>query len=435
MKRFIAAVSFLFLLQGSLHALTLQEGLKTVSSRGRDVVIAQEEASRSEEDVRIVRSHLLPKVDIYAHQTWLRYEPEAEFGPAGPVALSEKASFTYGFQLKQLIYDFGKTTSLLRAARYGLSTGRLNIGKVRNLTALGFIRAYFDLLEAESLLGVAEHEVQRFEAHLNDTRAFYEEGLIIRNDLLQAEVLLSDAEQRSITAENLYQMRVSEINRLILRPLNDPVKAEDIEFSPMLDVPLEDAWKEADGNRAEIKSIDYAIKAAEAGLKSLRAGYLPTLYIAGGYEFQENRYMVHESNWSLITGLTMNIFEGGATRAKVGKKETEIRRLRAEREKLLDGIHMQVKRAYLDLKGSMHKVSVTKKVVKQARENLRLQKIRYSEGVGTATEVTDAVALLTTAESNYYRALYDTRRAQAGLLYSMGRNLSASYGRQQGGVR
>ena len=37
----------------------------------------------------------------------------------------------------------------------------------------------------------------------------------------------------------------------------------------------------------------------------------------------------------------------------------------------------------------------------QAEENLRLQRLRYQEGVGTATEVLDAVTLLTTAEIEF----------------------------------
>jgi outer membrane protein TolC len=74
-------------------------------------------------------------------------------------------------------------------------------------------------------------------------------------------------------------------------------------------------------------------------------------------------------------------------------------------------------------------MDVTKAAVAQAEENLRLQRLRYKEGVGTATEVLDAVTLMTTAESNSWKSLYGVKRAEAVLLYSMGRDLTGAYGK------
>jgi outer membrane protein TolC len=65
--------------------------------------------------------------------------------------------------------------------------------------------------------------------------------------------------------------------------------------------------------------------------------------------------------------------------------------------------------------------------VGQAEENLRINRVRYEEGAGTATEVLDAVTLLTTAETNQHRALYDFRRAEASVFYSTGRDLVEVY--------
>ena len=65
--------------------------------------------------------------------------------------------------------------------------------------------------------------------------------------------------------------------------------------------------------------------------------------------------------------------------------------------------------------------------VSQAAENLRLQRLRYQEGVGTSTEVLDAVTLMTASETNAWKANFGVRRAEAALLYAMGRDLAAAY--------
>jgi len=59
--------------------------------------------------------------------------------------------------------------------------------------------------------------------------------------------------------------------------------------------------------------------------------------------------------------------------------------------------------------------------IAQAEENLRINRERYREQVGTATEVLDAQSLLTETTSNYYRALYDRAIAQAEVLKAQGK--------------
>lgn len=79
------------------------------------------------------------------------------------------------------------------------------------------------------------------------------------------------------------------------------------------------------------------------------------------------------------------------------------------------------------MKNAQEKILVTKDAIAQAEENLRINKIRYEEGIGTATDVIDAIAILTTAETNYYRAIYEFKKAEAGFLFAIGQNLLSAY--------
>ena len=130
----------------------------------------------------------------------------------------------------------------------------------------------------------------------------------------------------------------------------------------------------------------------------------------------------------MIAGATFNLFGGGATNARVHINTSELASLRITRDKIVDAVRLDVKAAYLNLQSSQQQVEVTKTAVAQAEENLRLQRLRYQEGVGTATEVLDAVTLLTSTQTGRLRAQYGFERAEAGLLYSMGRDLTGMYG-------
>jgi outer membrane protein len=409
------------------HALSLEEGLKVVTETGRDVRIAQSDEAIARDAVSLARSPWLPSVDLYGRETWLKDEPAAKT-PFGAFPTSQDQFLTYGVRATQLLYDFGKTSSNVNAAEYNLKSSEIETSRQKSAAALDFIIAYIDLLESDKLLQVAGEEVKNYEAHKKDTEARFSAGVITKNEVLQVDVTLADSRQRLLTAENLRSLRESKLNSLLLRPLNDPVTAEEIKASPAASLTLEEAWISAEG-RSRLREIDAAIAAKEQSIKAVQAEFLPTFYVSAGYEYGENKYLVHQDNWSAIAGVNINLASGGASSSKAGMARAELRSLRLAREKLLDTIRLEVKSAYLDLRTSEQKIEVTKTAVASAEENLRLQRIRYKEGVGTATEVLDAVTLLTTAESNAWKSLYGFKRAEATFLNAADKDLVALYGK------
>ncbi len=426
MKRLCIGVTLLFLAPSIAFSLTLDEGLKIVAEKGRDVRIAGAVEDQAREDVALARSPLFPRVDLFASHTDLKSQPEAVFGPlTAPTA--QKDFNSYGFTVNQTIYDFGKTTSTLRASKYGLKAKEVDTFRTKNDAALEFIVAYLDLLESEKLVQVSHDEVDALKAHVSDTEALFSEGMITRNDVLQANVTLSDSQQRLLTAENAREIRASRVNSLLLRPLNEEVKAEEVSVGALPEVTLEDSWRMAEAERPELKEADAGIAAKQEEVKAVRAEYLPNIFVTGGYNYEENRYMTPDENWSVVAGVNLNIFAGGATSAKVGKAKAEEMALKLSRDKLLDRVMIEVKSAYLDLQSARQKLDVAQQAVEQAEENLRLVRLRYQEGVGTATDVLDAVTLKTRADTNYWDGVYGVRRAEARLQYAIGKDLVKAY--------
>jgi len=90
---------------------------------------------------------------------------------------------------------------------------------------------------------------------------------------------------------------------------------------------------------------------------------------------------------------------------------------------------LELKKYYLDAVNAMAAIQVAKDAISQAEENLRITKLKYTEGTGIARDVTDAIALRTLSETNYYRAVYDYCRAEVGYLHALGYNLKEEYGK------
>ncbi len=428
-----------------LPTLTLQEGLKIVTQEARLLRIATMNEDIARTEVGLARSRLLPSINAYVRQTFLAYQPGARFGPQ-EVYTSERSFLSYGVNLYQTIYDFGGDISLYNASKKAVSITENETRKIRNLISLEFTKAYLDLLEIEKLINVAEREVESLEAHLKDTIALFEEGMITKNEKLEIEVRLSDARQKLLSLKNQRSLYVSRINSLIMRPLDADFRTAEVEISaterqcdsateslqPNLQPSafcfgLSSAYEVAENLRPEIKAIDNEIEVLRLREKAKEREYYPRLFLQAGYEFTENRYMLHEDNWSLVFGLNVNLFSGGLTSSEITRLRAQQMQLLEERKRLIDDIRLEVKRYFIELKNASERLDVTERAISQAEENLRINKIRFEEGVGKSTDVLDAIALLSLAETNYYRAKYEYLRAKAGLLYSMGKDIKTGF--------
>jgi outer membrane protein len=406
--------------------LSIAEGLKIATQDNRVLKIAEFNRGMAEQDVNIAISRYFPSINAGANYTMLARQPGANFGPMS-VYTSEREFPAYGINFHQTLFDFFAREALFRASRDSLELTRTDIFRTRNVVALEFVNSYFTLLEADKLLAVGQKEVDALESHARMAGNLFEAGTITKNDMLQAEVRLSDARQRLLTLKNLRSYYASVINRILARPLNQQI----LPLEPAGETPplptLEIVWDNALRNRPEMKMSDYEIKINEMKENAKKAEFLPSFYAEGGYNYSRNRYMLYDDNWSVIFGVKMNLFSGGATKAELSKLKLRSEQLREQHRRISDDVKLEAERYYLDRKSASENISVTKEAVKQATENLRINTVRYEEGVGTATDVLDAISLLTLAEKNLYKALYDLKRAHAGLLYATGEDLTLSY--------
>ena len=428
--------------------ITLARGLEEVVSIGHDVQITKEGENIAAADVSIARSGFLPSINGSAAHTSLAYQINGVTstvvpvvsGPPRPGLIVGQTTetllvgevpnnfWTYSASIQQTIFDFWRTISLYQAGKELLANSKLDTARVRNLSALQFTGVYFDLLEAERLVNVAQAEVERLDAHLKDAQNLYSSGVITKNDLLQAEVRLKDATQRLLNARNLRALRASSLNNVLVRPLDKPVRVVDIAFEP--EPPpftLYEAWDTALKDRPEVRIVDGALRAFKFEETARKADYYPTFFVKGGVDYSQNQYVQHDTNWSAIFGMSVNLFSGGATKAEVARIRSQQDQVLKQRAKLVDDIKLEVQAYVLDLNSARERIQVNRGAAEQAQENLRINRVRYDAGEGTATEVLDAVTLLTTAETNYIRSIYDFRRSEAGMYYAIGKDLREVY--------
>jgi outer membrane protein TolC len=283
---------------------------------------------------------------------------------------------------------------------------------------------YFTILRAEKFLGVAEQQVKQFEAQLEVTKAFFDVGIVAKNDVLLAEVNLANARQSLVRAANDVAAAKASFNTLLRREVNTPFEVVDILSYKAFPLSYEQSLEEALRLRPEVKAAQLNIEQGKENVKMARSGFFPTIGLAGNYsrlsdEWELGRFK--DERWTVQALATFTLWNWGNTAFKVGESKVRVAQAEDSKNQLIDSIVLEVKDDYLNMQVAEKNISVAEKAIEQAEENLRMNEERYKYQVATQTDVINAVTLLAQARVNYYGALSDFNVAKAQLDRAMGR--------------
>jgi outer membrane protein TolC len=310
-------------------------------------------------------------------------------------------------------------------AKLGVDLSKETVETAKRDLVLQVRVGYFTILRAEKFLAVAEQQVKQFEAQLEVTKAFFEVGIVAKNDVLQAEVRLANARQGMVTAENNLSLAKSSFNNLLRREINTPLEVVDILAHKSFPLSYEQSLDEALRQRPEVKTAQLNIDQAKEGVKIARSGYFPTIGLAGNYSRSSEEFStygdIRSERWTIQALATFTLWNWGNTAFKVGENKVKVTQAEDSKTQLIELIILEVRNDYLNMLVAEKNISVAEKAIEQAEENLRMNEERYKYQVATQTDVLDAVTLLAQAKVNYYGALSDFNVAKAQLERSMGR--------------
>jgi outer membrane protein len=331
---------------------------------------------------------------------------------------------------KQLIYDFGKTAALVDEAQAGSRAASGELERVRDQVVQNVRQAYFNLLAARRLVGVADAALARSELNLRSAQGFFDVGTKPKSDVTRAEVDVANARVDVIRARNAVRLAESSLANALGLEATVPIEIEDTLVYEPVALDSTQLLAEALGNRPELRQAQARLDAARAQLAGARARYLPDLTLNGSAGTASEDALISvdgtgvgqfSDTWSISGQLTWNLFEGFFTQYRVKETQALVETARANYDTVELQVRLEVEQAYITVVDAAERFGATEKAVQSAQENLRLSQGRYDAGVGTILDLTEAQLSLTNAEADTVRAVTDYRVGLAVLDRVVGR--------------
>ena len=396
----------------------LKGAVTTAIQNNRDITIAELKRREAEADVSAAAAKKNPSVSY----SWQRNQYPTQVVTTALGTQSSNHGYSQGINVSWPIWTFGKVEGAIDAARYQKNIADLDVYKTEADTKLAAVQAYYQYLEAIKLAEVQAQSVTDYASHLNNVQQQFDAGIVAKLDVLSSNVSLANAKQKSIAADNTRDVAEANLNNIMRVPMNTTLNPLDKNFpEPEFDLTMEQAILMAQKYRWELVEADYGVRAAEASLRSAKAGYLPTVSVGGGYSWKEASVTaVDKDDWTVQGGLSWSLWDGGATQASVKKADAAVKTAQETLLQAREKIELEVRQDYLNVLSYKEQIRAAEASVAQAEEAYKIATVRYSSGVGINLDVLDAELALNTARTNYITALYNYNIGLATLEHAMG---------------
>ena len=407
--------------------LNLPKTVQMALDYNRDIKNSQYALKKAEYAINQAQAGKKPTVDYTFGAQRSRATDAATYSRAASLmgsANSISNAFSNGISVNIPLYTGGLVEGKIDVAKLGKTNAQEEILRVEQATKYSAIEGYYGLLAYQELQGVYHEAVDNLQGHLDNVQAQYNVGTKAKVDVLSSDVSLANAKTTAITADNNVAIAESNLNNILGLPLETKLNLADHQLPfDTYNISLQEAMDYAMKYRPEVLQAALAVQKAENNIDIADAGNKPTVSVKGSNDWGDTTFPGIDANkrqWSVGANLTYKFYDGGTTKAKVAQAKQDLLVARETEQKTRESVQLQVKQAYLNIRSAAQKVEETQTVVDQARENYRIQNIRYQAGVGINLDVLDAQLSLNQAQVNHIQALYDYNVGIAKLEQVMG---------------
>lgn len=331
-----------------------------------------------------------------------------------------------GLTVTQLITDFGRTTNLVASANFDVKAENESALASTQQILLAVNRAFFNALQAQAILSVAQQTVNARQTVADQIGALYKNKLKSELDfsfasvnLAQAKLLLLDAQNNQDAAQATLSMVLGfpDVQSFQLREDNVPVAPPPGK--------VDDLIAQAFVSRPEVRSLQFQYESATRFQKAERDLLFPTVRAigvigvtpVGNVAVAPSPNAFNNTYGAVGANIEIPIFNGFQYFAR--SKEASLR-AQATDERLRDlknTISRDVRTSWLSANTAYQRLSVTQQLLDQAKLALDLAQSRYKLGLGSIVEVSQAQLQETQAEISFAQAGYDYRLSLAILSY------------------
>ncbi len=353
---------------------------------------------------------------VFQQYAWLPKE-KGEIG--------QKNNYQFGITLSQPLFMGGKIRSGHRIAQKAEKISEINKDLSISQVVFRTDELFWQVVALEEKLELSIAYLEMLDKLVQDLENLFEEGIVTRNQVLQAQVKYNEVELLKVKAENGLHLSRMALNQMLGQPLTREFELDENFEADMLLLDEENIAETAMSQRPELQMLNQSVSVAAEMIKVKRADMMPSMGLKAGYSYSNpNPYNGFKDefggDYSIGVGISIPIYHFGDKRREVAQARIEKEKMQLKKDDTREMIELQVNQSMLDFNEAMEKTKLTHLSLKQAKENLDVTNNLFREGRATTRDVLEAQAHWQEAQAAYIEAKASEKLAYSKLQKNLG---------------
>jgi outer membrane protein TolC len=307
------------------------------------------------------------------------------------------------------------------ASKHNFNGTQLSYADARDLVILTTGNAFLVCVADASTIRNDQAQVDSAKVSLDQAVANHQAGTAPLLDELRARVDYQTQQQNLISAQNSYEKDKIALARTIGLPLDQKFELTDLPtYVPLPDVDPKAAEAQALQSRQDIASTAELTKGAEENRKAATAERYPTISFSGDFGDIGQTLGHSHSTFTAVGTASVPLFEEAKLRGDARQEQAILDQEIATLNNLRGQVQADVADSILDIETAAKQVEVSRSNVQLATQELSDAQERYANGVSDNLAVTQALASVAQANSQYVTSLYQHNVAKLELARAMG---------------
>lgn len=411
------------------HKISLAEALSIAKENNQVILKSRINKELSEDNITETKNLRLPEIDLHGLYSRITNLTEFKGGFLHDKAVTKTIPEIYDISssFRMPIYEGNKINNSIKKAKHESEIAILNIEKAENDIQLGVAVTFLEIYKMIKLQEIIEESIKEEQERLKEVKAFNTHGTVTKNEVLRAELQLSDRELNALTNKKNMSIALFELKTLLQLPQEKEIAIDTtavLESKEMLSEYNYYLDKTMKNEPMQIAAQEIEIKKAERAI--VKSNYYPKISFFGNYNLRYPNYMFFPPSPYLYSlgqvgiELTYNLSGLYKNKSKVKSADLKIAAQQTELEIIKNEEKNRLFKNYTQHQEITDKIPVANKALELAIENYRIVKLKYLNQLVLVTEMVDADNALLQAKYNKIALSIDAVVKRYELLHTAG---------------
>jgi outer membrane protein TolC len=372
--------------------LTLGDAMKRARANAQQLLSADLSARIAREDAVQAKAALLPSINW---QNGFVYTQSNGSDTGVFIAANAPREYINQAAVHADVYSPGKRADY-KIALAGEAIARARVEIAQRGLIETVVQDYYAMVAAARHLTNARQSLEEAGRFADITRKQEAGGEAAHSDVVKAQLQLNQRARDVQEAQlALDKARIGFAVFLFPDFRQDFTVVDDLDqVRPLPAFPEIEA--QARNGNPEIRAAEAAITQGNFGVKSARAGLLPTVSVDYLFGLQASQYALHNEfgqnnvGSSVVASVNMPVWNWGAQRSKVKQAELRVLQARTELSLAQRQLLANLNGFYLEANAASSQLASLKSSLDLSEESLKLTVLRYEAGEVSVLEVVDA---------------------------------------------